>query len=173
MTAADKYYLKARDNYPYNLEEALEALDYGLSCDDTHAGLLTLQGNIYFKDLKQFSAAKDCFELAIFHDVLFVDTYYAYIEFALAMNNYKKAEKLITQALQVNGIEKARVLYLHALLFEKQDVYADAINQLKLAKQHCDSKESYSFLAGELERLQAKNTVAEEHQKKLNVVFVK
>jgi hypothetical protein len=42
MTAADKYYLKAKDYYPYEIEEALEALEYGLSADETHAGLLTL-----------------------------------------------------------------------------------------------------------------------------------
>lgn len=173
MTAADKYYLKAKDNYPYNLEDALEALEYGLSCDDTHAGLLTLQGNIYFRDLKQFDAAKECFELALYHNSSFVDTYYAYIMLSLTINNYKKAEKLIAKALHVPGIDKSRILYLQALSFEKKDVFTDAIHHLKMAKQYCASKESFTFLEEELERVQAKNNIQEVGQKQLNVVLVK
>src|SRR5690606_7466938 len=98
MTAADKYYLKAQDYYPCNLEEVLEALEYGLSCDEEHAGLHTLKGQVYYHYLKQFEAAKECFELALFYDKGFVDAYYAYIDLALTVKAYTKAEKLIETA---------------------------------------------------------------------------
>ncbi|MEN8119440.1 MAG: hypothetical protein ABFS35_03800 [Bacteroidota bacterium] len=31
ITLADQYYIKAIDNYPYNLEESIENLNYALS----------------------------------------------------------------------------------------------------------------------------------------------
>tara|TARA_Y100000768_G_scaffold319786_1_gene255499 strand:+ start:420 stop:554 length:135 start_codon:yes stop_codon:yes gene_type:complete len=37
-TLATKYFIKATDAYPFNLEETIEALDYALSYDETHAG---------------------------------------------------------------------------------------------------------------------------------------
>lgn len=169
MTAADKYYIKARDNYPYNLEEVLEALDYGLGCDEEHAGLLTLKGNIYFRYLKQFDAAAECFELALFYNVDFVDAYYSYIEFALAMKNCKKATRLIEKAKQVRGIDYARLFYHESILFEKQHQYKQAISQIKLARQHCNNKAYFEFCEEELERLQSKNKIAEMQKANIHI----
>lgn len=170
MNAADKYYLKAKDNYPYNLEEVLEALDYGLSHDDAHAGLLVLQGKIYYRDLSRFEAARENFELALYHDPAYVPTYYEYIRLATMLDDFAWAEKLIGKALVVPGIDKSRIYYNEALMLEKQGAYADAINSIKKAMQHCQDKNCHEFFTGELERLLAKNTQSKEDSNKSGVV---
>lgn len=170
MNAADKYFLKAKDNYPYNLEEALEALDYGLSHDDTHAGLLTLQGKIYYRDLSHFDAARENFELALYHEPGYVHTYYEYARLAIILDDFARAEKLIGKALTVPGIDKSRIYYNEALMFEKRVAYTGAINSMKKAMQHCQDKNCNEFFAGELERLLAKNTQSKEDSNKSNVV---
>jgi tetratricopeptide (TPR) repeat protein len=173
MTAADKYYLKAKDNYPYNLDDALEALEYGLSHDDGHPGLLTLKGRIYYDDLKQFEAARECFELALWNDNSFVEVYYAYIRLALGMEEYKKAEKLIANAHKVPGIDKARILYFEAQLLEKQNKYHNAIDTLNRARECCMNKESFSFYEEELERVRTKNDDLSKNGSQIKIVIKK
>jgi len=172
MTAADKYYLKAQSSYGYDVDETLEALEYGLSCDDTHPGLLTLQGDLYFYQLKQFEAAQEQYELSLFYDASFVRTYYSYIRLLLTVEELKRAERLIKKAITVRGIDKSRVLHLQAVLFEKQERYADAIENLKKAKEYTQSKESISFYADELQRVEQKNISAEVSKKQVNIVLV-
>jgi tetratricopeptide (TPR) repeat protein len=162
MTAADKYYLKARDLYPFEIEEALEALDYGLSCDDTHAGLITLRGEIYYKDLKRFDAAAECFELALYHDPGFVDAYYLYIKLLTETDEAKTAERLIAQALTVKGIEKSRVWYIEGLLYEKQGMYTLAVGSMNNANVHCQCcKECRDLYKTEGKRIQKKGKRAD------------
>lgn len=90
MNAADKYFLKAKDNYPYNIEDAIEALEYGLSCDSEHPGLLALMGYIYYNDLGKLDNAFNCFEQALLVDAAYIDTYYAYIKCAIDSRRYKR-----------------------------------------------------------------------------------
>lgn len=170
MNAADKYYLKAKDNYPYCLEEALEALDYGLSHDDAHAGLLTLQGKIYYRDLSRFEAARENFELALYHEPGYIHTYYEYIRLATLVEDYAQAEKLIRKALTVPGIDKSRIYYNEALLLEKQCAYAGAISSIKKAMQACQGKDCHTYLGEELERMLAKNTQSKEDNNQSNIV---
>jgi tetratricopeptide (TPR) repeat protein len=171
MTAADKYYLKAKEYYPFDLEIALEALDYGLSCDSGHPALLTLMGTVYWKNLKQFDAARENFELALYHDNSFVDAYYAYTMFAITMDEFKKAEKLVAAALKVKGADHAHIYYCEALLKEKQQKYTAAIDSLRKAAQYCMKKECYSSYQEEIERIQLKNKDLKEYKAQINIVL--
>ena len=171
MTAADKYFLTAKDYYPYNMEEAIQALEYGLACDDEHAGLLTLKGVIYYKSLKEFDAARECFELALFYDAQYVDAYYAYLRFALIVNDLAKVAKLIAAAKQVQGINMARVLYSEALLLERQGKYRDAVQILKKAKALSYSTDSYCFFGAEMERIDTKNRQMIEYNAQVNIII--
>ncbi len=133
MTAADKYYLKARDCYPYEIEDALVALEYGLSVDETHAPLLTLQAEIYYKTLSRFDAAAECLSWAIYYDPGYVEAWYLFIELQLITGDLKKAESLIGKAMVVRGINKGRVWHAEALLLEKQQQYEQALARIKEA----------------------------------------
>jgi len=171
MTAADKYYLKAKDNYPYDLDTALEALEYGLSCDDTHPGLLTLQGNIYYRDLRDFDLAMEYFELALFYDNRYTDTYYAYIQLCIDICNYTKAMQLIERASVVPGIDKAQIAYRTAKMYEKQELYKDALSHIQTAIATCTEKECNTFLNDELERVQLKMKNKFASEKRINIIL--
>ncbi len=171
MTAADKYYLKAKDNYPYDMDEALEALEYGLSCDDTHPGLLTLQGNIYYRNLCNFDLAIEYYELALFYDNRFTDTYYPYIQLCIDICNYTKAKQLIKRAATVPGIDKAQIAYRTAKMFEKQEMYKDAVAHINIAITICTEKECNTFLNDELERVQLKIKNKHISGKKINIIL--
>ena len=46
-TLTNNYIFKALENYPYDLEEVMEALNYALSADDKNTMALTLMGRMY------------------------------------------------------------------------------------------------------------------------------
>ncbi len=171
MRAADKYYLKARDYYPYDYDEALEALEYGLSCDDEHAGLLVLKARIYYTDLKRFDAAKECFELALYYDAAFIDTYYAYLDFALTTEDYQLMAKLVAKAMKQKGIDKAAVLYKEALMHEMCGNYDSAVKSLANARMYCTSGKSLTFYEEEAERVQEKERTMRARQLPINIIL--
>lgn len=156
MTAADKYFLKAREAYPFNIDELTEALDYGLSHDDEHAGLLTLKGLVYWEHLGQFAAARECFELALLSDNTYINAYYAYVRFSTAVAEETKATKLLAGLGKLKGTDKAYIAWLEAKLHESKERYADAVGKMKEAKQHSCCKQCGIFYNDELERVRAK-----------------
>lgn len=171
MTAADKYYLTARDNYPYDMPEAIEALEYGLSYDDCHAGLLTLKGEICYKDLRRFDEATTCFELALAYEPEYVDAHYEYIRFLLRMGYTEKAKARAEAAMQVHGIDKATLMYQLSLALEKEEKYHAAINQIRKARMLCQCSDDFPFYGEELERMLEKLKYVEEHAGKLKVTI--
>ncbi|MBS1773822.1 MAG: hypothetical protein JST82_13265 [Bacteroidetes bacterium] len=173
MTAADKYYLKAKDNYPYNYEEVVEAIEYGLSHDDSHPGLLTLQGRLYYADLKQFTLAKECFEFALYSDPYFVDTYYAYIDLSLHTDDLLKAEKLIAEAMSIKGIDKGYILHKQAILFEKKEQYDDAVRCISKAMLQCSKADCYTFYEEETKRIELKLKQYKQRSAPLNIILIK
>ncbi len=156
MTAADKYFLKAKDNYPYEIEIALEALEYGLSYDDKHAGLLALKGEILHKDLRQFSNAADTLGLALYHDPEYTDTYYLYIDLLRTIGDISAAERLIARALKVTGIDKGRIWHSEALLYEQQGIYTLAQDSLRNALTWCSDEDDCDLYTKEQKRLKKK-----------------
>lgn len=170
MTAADKYFLKAKENYPDNLDDALEALEYGLSCDDVHPGLLTLQGDIYFEGLGQFDAARECFELALISDPGYIETYYSFIGFCMSMHEYGRVEKLADTVLKLKGADRPRVYYYKARMFEGLGEYRLAMDCIQQAKECCVSKQHYTFLEAEASRIELKERTIREYKAPINIV---
>lgn len=162
MTAADKYYLIAKDNYPCYPEEALTALEYGLSHDDAHAGLLTLYGEICYKDLSRHSEAAAHFRLALYHDPAFLPAYYHYIHLLCITEDVAAAETLIKQALKVKGIDKGRVWHSEALLYEKQGMYTLALASIRNACMWSTDAEETEVFGKEKKRIKKKVARAEK-----------
>lgn len=61
ISLADQYYLKALDEYPYNLEDAIENLNYALSYDSEHSGANYLMGKMYMEQFQNFELAEEYF----------------------------------------------------------------------------------------------------------------
>jgi len=160
MTAADKYFLKAKDSYPYEIDDALEALEYGLSYDDNHAGLLTLRGQIQYKDLCQYDLAAESFGLAIYHAPDYNEAYYHYIDLLTDTGDIIAAEQLIARALNVKGINKARIWHREALLYERQEMFTIALASLKNARLWTNDKDYSDRYAEEHKRIKKKMKMA-------------
>ena len=132
----DKYLFQAIDAYPYDLEEAVESLNYALSYDENNAIALGLMGQIYAEQLKSYETAKEYYERALAADISAVAIYPKYINVLLWNEDHTEAEKLIDYALTIKGTDKA-VLYLkRAILFEQKRAYKKALKCLKLAKSY-------------------------------------
>lgn len=130
----DKYLFQAIDAYPYDLEEAIEALNYALSYDDKNAIALCMMGQIHADKLKDYETAKEYYQEALAANIDALEVYPNYINVLLWNEDYDEAEKLIDFAITVKGTDKA-VLYLKkAILFEQKRVYKKALKYLKKAK---------------------------------------
>ena len=64
-TLADQYYIKALDQYPYNLEESIENLGYALSQDNEHCGANYLMGKLHQEYMSDYSKAEDFYLRAL------------------------------------------------------------------------------------------------------------
>ncbi len=125
--------IKALENYPYNMEECLEALKYAQSSDDQSALTHCLMGRIYAEQLHQYEDAKICFQEAMAEDMQLIEIYPDYINTLIQNEDYKEAEKLIEFAFTVKGLNKGTVWFYKIFLAEKMGEYKMALEHIKHA----------------------------------------
>ncbi len=92
-TLINNYIFKALENYPYDLEEVMEALNYALSADDKNTMALTLMGRMYAEKLYKYDEAVGYFKLALAADIRAFEVYTPYINTLLWNEDYKEAEE--------------------------------------------------------------------------------
>lgn len=152
----DKYLFQALDAYPYNLEEAVESLNYALSYDEKNPVALCLMGQIYAENLRNYEIAKEYYQQALAEDIYALDVYPKYINVLLWNEDYDEAEKLIDFALTLKGTDKA-VLYLKkGILFEQKQEYKAALKVLKNAKIYAYNNYFISDIEGDEKRIKDK-----------------
>ncbi|MAX80632.1 MAG: hypothetical protein CL843_10720 [Crocinitomicaceae bacterium] len=155
-TLATKYFIKATDAYPFNLEETIEALDYALSYDETHAGAHCLMGNVCLYYTLDYGAALYHFEQAMANDLNYTDTYYGYISLLLITGEYAKAHRLLTYAKKVKGIRQHRLLMLETELYEREGKLTKAKRTLHVAFLQCLSTVDMEDVERAQERIKKK-----------------
>ena len=141
-----KYYFEALDNYPHSLPKCLEALNYALSYDPEDADSLCLMGRIYSEMLTDYEKAKIYFEEAMQCNVTNLNTPQHYIKCLLDNEDLDEAEKLISYALKIKGIDKARILIQKSLLYEIRLEYKNALEPLEEAKEYSYNQAMLDFL---------------------------
>lgn len=156
ISLADKYYLKALDNYYYNHEMAVEDLSYALSYDDEHARAWCLQGRMQMEILKDFESAKHSFEMALLYDPFYVDTYKFYILVLLWTNDFSKAKKILYKASGIKGMPLTTLQHRWALYYELQGKIDKALFVVKQSRLLSTDEASYQYFEGEINRLQRK-----------------
>lgn len=152
----DKYLFQALDAYPYNLEEAVESLNYALSYDEKNPIALSLLGQIYAENLKNYEVAKEYYQQALAEDMYALDVYPKYIDVLLWNEDYEEAEKLIDFALTVKGTDKAMLYLKKGTLFEQKKNYKKALKCLKLAKENAYNNHFINDIKEEEERIKSK-----------------
>ena len=136
MTLVNNHIFKALDAYPYDLEEAIEALNYALAYDSKNTMALCLMGRIYAETLHDYEKAKTFYTEALAENVNAFHVYPHYLNLLLWNEDYEEVARFINFALTVKGSDKAVLYYKKAILFEQQVRYKEALQHLKLAKRY-------------------------------------
>lgn len=137
----NSYLFKALDNYPYDLAETIEALNYALSYDNKNPITLALAAKVYAEQLYDFETARQYYEQALAEDIYALSVYPDYISLLIKTEELDKAEKLIGFALTLKGIDKAAIYYAQSHLWHVKREYKQALDALKNAKLHTYSAE--------------------------------
>ena len=128
------YFLKASDYYPFNMECAIENLNYALGYDDEHASANCMLGKIYMYQLKDYHRAAECFYKALQGNKNYTDTYKYYSLLRIWQGEYQRAQKIIDRGMTIKGMDKS-VLFSHsAIISECTGEYTKAKELLKRAK---------------------------------------
>ncbi|APG66404.1 hypothetical protein LPB136_04420 [Tenacibaculum todarodis] len=155
-TLVNNYVFKALENYPYDLEEVMEALNYALSYDDKNTMALTLMGRVHAEKLFKYDDAIMYYKEALAENVHAFEVYSHYINVLLWNEDYKEAEDFIDFAITVKGSDKAVLYFKKAILFEQLKQYKKALSFVKLAKEFTFNSEFMHTVNEERSRIKGK-----------------
>jgi len=131
----NNYLFRAIEAYPYELEKAIEALNYALSYSPKSVQALCLMAKVQSEQLGDYELAKEYYEKALMSRLDIPEVYPDYIRLLINNEDYEEAQKLIAFARQVKGIDKAGIELTQASLFEANlefDKAEKALNDAKL-----------------------------------------
>ncbi len=152
----NNYVLKAIDAYPYELEEAVENLNYALSYESDNAYALYLMGRIQAEQLGDYEQAKTYYAEALANKMDFQRVYSKYIQVLLWNEDLDEAQKLIDFALTVKGIGKGDIWERQGHLLEIKQEHKKAIKAFKKAKTFGFNDSFISYMNGEISRVKTK-----------------
>jgi tetratricopeptide (TPR) repeat protein len=130
-TMIDSYLIKALEAYPYEMEEAVEALNYALSYDAKNPVALSLMGRIYADHFQDYERAKSYFEQALSENIHSVGVYEHYLKVLIWNEDFQEAKTLIDFALTVKGSDKGMLYLKQAIVHECEQDYKAALASLK------------------------------------------
>ena len=164
MKTVDKYLFQALDNYPYNLEDVVESLDYALSYNNKNTMALCLYGRVYAEQLSDYEQAKLYFQEALILNIFAKEVYSHYIQTLILNEDYEEATKLIDFALTIKGIDKVEILMKKISLFEKTQELKLGLKLMKEVKLSTLNSD-YNYLIEETEK-RLKQKVGKKSSKK-------
>ena len=167
MDAKQNMYLfKALDAYPYDLEQAIEALEYALSYEPENAQALFLMGRVYSEQLQDFETAKNYFAEAMAQDMALPRLYVYYTYVLIANEDFEEASKLLEFAKTRKGLDQAQMHYLEGLIYEHKTDFKRAKRAYKLAKLLSVNNSFRGYLTSELDRIKDKQPKKKTNKKK-------
>lgn len=159
-------YIQARDNYPYNVDECIEKLQYVIAADDEHAGAHCLMGQIYEEQLEDYKQAEYYYRMTLYLDKDYPPVYIHFAYMLIKLNRLEEALKIIEAADRVPGIEKAVLTYFKGLLYEKYEMYSTAIDYYTEAKQLSLNNNYSNAIDSEIKRVKDKKALDKKSKKK-------
>lgn len=132
-TLASTYFVKALDQYPYDLTEFLESINYALSYDENDPDANCLMGRFCMEHLFDFDQAKFHFERALADDINHIQTYYYFIRWAIDVNDLDYAKNLIKYATTIPGACQASLNHRRGTIAEKKGNYKKALKHYNRA----------------------------------------
>tara|TARA_R100000988_G_C3977354_1_gene154923 strand:+ start:354 stop:929 length:576 start_codon:yes stop_codon:yes gene_type:complete len=159
------YLFKALDAYPWELEKAVEALQYALSYEPDNVAALCLMAKVHAEQLNDCETAKSYFERAITSDITAIQIYPDYTRTLLQNHDFAKAQKLIDFAVTVKGINRGTLQLLQGQLFEMLQEFEKSEEALKEARNLGFNSDFIEFVESELERVTKKRERQNRAQK--------
>ena len=156
ISLSHKYYLKACDAYPYDLNETMESLDYALSYNSDYAAAHSLLGRLHFEQTRDYTAAKYHFKYALYCDANYAATYEHYSIFLIVIQDFNTAKDILQKAAKIKGVSPVMLLHREALIAESTNNLTTAKVLMKKAYKHSCFEEERTFLKTELERIKSK-----------------
>lgn len=157
LYTVEEKYLQAMDELNYGeTPKAMHLLKELIAADDTygraHYGLAT----IYHYYIKDYKAAGYYYQTGMDLDENFPDLYEDYLKLLVILQLHKKIEQVSAKALEVPGINLARI-------YEMIGVYEEQRQNFALAKQHYQKAalitvvdNEHDLLQGHLKRVSGK-----------------
>lgn len=142
----NRYLFRAIEAYPWELEKAMEALNYALSYDPENVKALCLMARAQAEQLGDYEAAKHYYDRALAIRLDIPDVYPDYIRLLVNNEDFEEAQILIDFARTVKGIDKAGIELAQATLFEALGDYQKAEEVLAEAKQFAMNNEFICFI---------------------------
>lgn len=130
----NNYLIKALDAYPYDIENAIESLNYALSSEPENPIALCLMGRIFYDVYQDYPTAIYYFERALAENVKTISVYTHYLHALTDNEDFEKALKFIEFALTVKGSNKGELYARKAGVLECQQEIDQAKEAIKLAK---------------------------------------
>jgi len=159
-------YIQARDNYPFNVDECIEKLQYVIAADDEHAGAHFLMGQIYEEQLEDYKQAEYYYRMTLYLNKDHLPVYGQFAVLLINLNRLDEALKIIEAGLRVPGADKPQMDYLQASLYEKYEMYKTAIDYYNRTKMGCMSNYFMSHIDGDIKRAKDKQALAKKLKKK-------
>jgi tetratricopeptide (TPR) repeat protein len=162
-------YIQARDNYPFNVHECIEKLQYVIAADDEHAGAHCLMGCIYEEQLEDYAQAEYYYRMTLYLNRNYVPVYAQFAAMLIKLNKLDEALKIIEAGLKVPGIDTSVMDYLQGALYESFDMYATAISHYNKAKMGCLNSYFMSNMDTQIKRVKDKIALGKKLSKKKEV----
>ncbi len=162
----NNYLFKAIDAYPYDLEKAVEALNYALAYDPENVKALCLMAQVYNEQLGDYEKAKEYYAKALASRMDIPEVYTDYTRLLVNNDDFKEAQKLIDFALTVKGIDKAGIMLNQAYLFEAQREFEKAEEALNKSKMFGLNNNFIDYVDEVLSRVTKKRKEANNKERK-------
>lgn len=159
------YVFRAIEAYPWELEKAVEALNYALAYDPENVKALHLMAKVHYEQLGDYETAKTYFDRALASRLESPDIYPEYVRLLINNEDYEDAQKLIDFAKTIKGVDKAGIALVQGQLYESVAKYQDAESVLKDAKQLGLNDDFVNFVEAVLSRVKKKRKVQENENR--------
>lgn len=161
------YLFRAIEAYPYELERAIEALNYALSYEPDNVKALCLMARVHDEQLGDKETAKEFYQKAIASNIDNPDIYPDYIRLVVNNGDYAEAETLIEFAMRFEGTAKANIKLVQASLFEATQEFDKAEEALQEAKMIALNNDFLSYVDDVISRVVKKRKVLNNKKREI------
>lgn len=159
-------YIQAKDNYPYNVEECIEKLQYVIAADNEHAGAQCLMGRIYEEQLEDFKQAEYHYRMTLYLDKDYGPVYGQYAMLLIRLNRLEEALKIIGHGMKVPGMDLSLMYSCEGMLYEKYEMYETSIQRYTAAKKLSMSNYCIETVESHIKRVKDKKAWDKKLKKK-------